>query len=466
MRDPRRPSSGEANIGSAAMARPSGRDWELGVVVVYNSATHTATVKTHRGRPLQNVPQLKPSSGSYDHLAVGTTVAVGWNLGFPVIMGCIEDVGLPQAAIPSTSLTGVTGVGSEDPTQTTRGTNNYRPPNAPTDMGGGDWARVGTLGNHVAVLEGGVALLGSPTAQLRSIGPTGTMQTVAQRIQQLTDFGEMRVENDQGRTSFILRAGANQATETGMDEQHWTIRLDLGATGDMLNFQILEPEGKVLFRLHAGSDGRVQIYGDGGVDISSGEQGTKEHRSDVAGSRATAISGDDTSRVTGLKRTSVDQSSETSIGGDSMLAIGGSMTELSTGSRSSGIGGDNTRVIVGARTTTIGKDDKTDTDGKWSVFAKRGTLLTTNGDFTARAAGKAMLDGRQVVLGSKGSHPAPKFDVFLRDFGTFLGDLMSALANTIPLNPFAVPAIMAKLALFAAKVNMGIPYKSLKVSND
>lgn len=466
MRHPTDPLPGARNTGAAAIPRPVGQRWELGTVVEYNPATHTSTVRTNRGRPLENVPQLKQSPGAFEQLATGVSVVVSWDVGFPIIIGVIDDVGLPQTAIPSMSLTGVEGVGSTDPTQPTNGTNNYRPPFAPSDLGPNDFARVGRLGNHVAVLEGGVTLVGSPTAQVRSIGPTGTMQTIARRLEQITDWGHVRVENDQGKTSFVLRAGSNQTTETGLDEQHWTIRLDLGATGDMFDFQILEPDGKALFRMHVGSDGRVQLYGDGGVDLSSGAAGSADVRSDHAGPRALAIGGDDTVTVTGNRALTVEQSMTEVAAGDVTRSAGGTWTEFSAGNRAVATGGDATDVVAGARSTRVGEDDATEVDGEWSVLARKDVTITSKTSVLVKGGTKARVDANKVVLGTNGTHPLPKFDVFLRDFGSFLGDLQTALANAVPLNPFAVPGYMLKIALFAAKVGVGVPYKSLKVSND
>lgn len=376
MGDPLRPARGAANIGAAALARgntsPDGNpQYELGEVLAYNSATHTAVVRTHSGRPLQDVPQIKGTVGGFDHLPTGTTVVIFWGLSFPTILGCIDLVGQAQSTIPSPTLTGVEGVGDSDPTQATQGSNNYKPPGAPTDMTQGDWAQVGTFGNHVAVLEGGVSSLGSPAALIQSLGTSGTLRAVARRIQQFTDFGQLQIENDQGKTSLVLRAGSSQTTQTGLDEQHWTIRLDLGATGDVFDFMITEPEGKLLFRLHAGADGRVQIYGDGGVDLSSGPNGTAGMRHDIVGNHTTAITRDAKRTVQGSDEMLIDGSSTTTVGGNTARSTGGDVTEFAGGDRDVGVSGDETHVVAGTRTTKIGGDDDVAVDGNSTTAAKR-----------------------------------------------------------------------------------------------
>lgn len=357
------------------------------------------------------MPQIKASASGFDHIPTGTTVVISWDLGIPAIVGCMDMPRSPQPATQSPTLTGVEGVGNADPTQLTQGSNNYKPTNAPTDMGQGDWAQVGTMGNHVAVLEGGVSLLGSPSAHLQSLGTSGTMRTIARRIQQFSDFGQMRIENDQGKTSFILRAGSNQTTQTGQDEQHWTIRLDLGATGDMFDFRILEPEGAVLFRLHAGADGRVQIFGEGGVDLSSGASGTGQMRHDIAGARATTVAGDDTHVVDGASDTVVAASATYAIGRDITRSVGRNATEFIGGGRDVGVSGDETLATAGDRSTKVGGNDKTDVTGNSTIKAIRVNTI----------------DGVQVKLGSNAVQPVTRS----LDFGSKVLAPISAAATTL-----------------------------------
>ncbi len=382
-------------------------------MLAYNSATHTSIVRTHSGRPLQDVPQMKANSGSFEHFPTGTTVVLFYGLGFPVIQGCIDLVGAPQSAIPAPTITGVEGVGDSDPTQPTQGSNSYKPPNAPTDMTQGDWAHVGTLGNHVAVLEGGVTSMGSQSALVRSLGPTGTLQTIARRIQQFTDFGQLKIENDNGKVSLSLRAGGNQTAETGLDEQHWTIRLDLGATGDVFDFRITEPEGKLLFRLHAGSDGRVQLYGDGGVDLSSGPNGTGAMRHDVVGNRAAMVTGDETHATQGSMSRTIDGTSSTSITGAATHSVGGNHTQFTGGDHDVGISGDETRTVAGKRTTQIGDDAKTDVDG----------------DITEVATGTHTTDGVQIKHGQNAIEPVIKGTSFGSSVISQLASAGSALTS-------------------------------------
>lgn len=467
MRDPLH-SPGAANTGAAGLSRtaPTGTRWQHGVVVEYNSATHTSTVRTHAGQPLRDVPQMKPTGGGYDHLESGTSVVVSWDLGYPMIIGCIDFVGLQQTAITPPSLTGTEGYGDDDPTQPTTGGNSYKPPLAPIDMSPGDWAQVGTHGNHVAVMGGGMTLLGSPTAQLRSFGMSGVIQHIARSMQTLTDFGMWRTENNQGRTSFVLRAGSTQATETGLDEQNWTIRIDLGAAGDIFDFVITEPKGKTLFRLHAGADGRVQLYGDGGVDISSGAGGTAETRHDVSGTQRTSVVGDDHTAVHGGKTNTVDGDRRSEIGGTDTVITGGDRVRSTGGSRAESVGGDSVQVVTGASQVKIGDAVNLDIGDKATAHVDKNLDVTSGGSIDVKASGKMGIDGSKISLGPNGRHPLPVFDTYLRDHAEFMTHLVTAIGALVPSNPIALATQLALMQKFIILTTQGFPYESTKVVND
>ncbi len=419
--DPFAVSKMESNLGAGALDRGRQPRWELADVYVYNAATHTCEVKTHSGRPLVDVPQIKQGANDFELLRTGQTVVITYDLGFPAILGCI-DLGGTADELPRPSITNIHNVGENNPYLPTKGTASSKPPNAPTDLTGGDWARVGTLNNHLAVLEGGVTSLGSATALVRSLGVQGVLQLIAKSMQTFTDFGEWRVENDQGRTSFILRAGANQTTQTGVDEQHWTIRLDIGATGDLFNFEITDPDGRSVFKFHIGPDGAIEIYGDGGVDLSSGANGTARTLQDIAGARDVQTGGSDTAIIGGDRIRSVTGLSQEDVGTDKITTISGQRAQHVNSDEALSVGGDRLEVIAGgAPHNALPGDIAIDTrilNGGWKIdignpahganITARAAyhLRTSLGDITLEA-GAAMqlkaarvldIDGREIHL--------------------------------------------------------------------
>lgn len=346
MQDPLGVEPLSSNIGAGALDRGRAPRWELADVYVYNAATHTCEVKTHSGRPLNDVPQIKQGANDFELLSTGQTVVISYDLGFPAIVGCI-DIGSVSDNLPRPSITNVESMGEANPYLPTRGTATCKPPNAPTDLTGGDWARVGTFGNHLALLEGGVASFGSATALVRSLGIQGVLQIFAQTMHTITDFGEWRIENNRGGTSFILEAGANQSTQTGVDEKHWTILLSLGVEGDLFDFQITEPDGRSVFTFHVSGDGRVTIYGDGGVDISSGASGTRRLLQNIVGDRAVEVTEHDVTAIGGNRVRSVTGASEEDVGTDKSTTIGGQCSRLVNSDEVVSVGGNRLEVIAG-----------------------------------------------------------------------------------------------------------------------
>jgi hypothetical protein len=482
--DPLNPGKRAANRGAAALERGRAPRWELAEVLSFNTATHTSVIRTHSGRPLRDVPQLRTGPGAFEHLETGTTVVVSYDLGFPAIIGCISMVGPGTGPVSPADVTGVSGAGDDNPLVPTRGTNNYKPPYAPVDMAQGDWVRVGTMGNHIGVLEGGVSSMGSPTALVRSLGLAGVLQLVSRTMQTYTDFGQWRVENDQGRTSFVLRAGADQSTQTGADEQHWTIRLDVGATGDLFNFRITEPDGRTVFRMHVSGDGRVQIYGDGGVDISSGPGADATTAHDIDGKRAVRISGTDTLETGETRTTKIGQADQTTVGTDKTTVVGASEARFVNNDLTTSVGGKKTEIVVGGADTRI-------VNGAWKLHvgdpADGATPATSSsldlktglgdinaasgGAMTLRAKQTATLEGPHVKLGERAKHPLPKFDDFQKELAKFLSRLLSVLqAGTVggsgAQRLAALDAALPMLRAFVQKVAGKTTFQSNKVKNE
>lgn len=483
--DPLDPGSRAAKMGEA-LARGGAPNWEFADVLEYNVATHTATVRTHTGRPLQGVPQLRQGSGGCALLAPGTTVAVSWDLGMPVIVGCLALPGKNDGIATPVTVTGVSVGGDYDPTQATEGVNNHKSPSAPVDLSAGDWVQTGSGGNHVGVLEGGVTSMGAPTALLRSLGLEGILQSISRTSQTFNDFGQWRVVNDRGRTSFILRAGANRTTQSGPDEEHWTIRLDVGATGDLFNFEVTEPTGQRLFRFHVSADGKLEIYGSAGVDISSGPRKGGMAQHDVDGNRATAISGTEVLTVEGGRTTRVAQGDTLTVATDKTSAVGGSEMRFVNNALTESVGGKKTDVLAeGAETRVLNKSWVVDI-GNPAKGARPGStagfeLRTTKGNVDVSAGSRLNLHADSVATVSGSvvhvngqQHPLPKFDEFQRELAQFLATLVNVLNvgattafpySVVSPGLIALPAALPSLQNFISKVAAGAPFQSTKARN-
>jgi hypothetical protein len=492
------------NLGAGALARGRDARWELAEVIMYHSATHSVDVRTVSGRPLKDVPQLRPGPNDFEHLKTGTTVILSYDLGFtPIIIGTINLPGTTDTVGTPTDITGVAGIGSDNPLQPSAGANNFKPPNAPNDLTQGDWARIGTMGNYVAVLEGSVSAIGAPTAQVRSLGLQGLLQLIGQRIHTITDFGEWKTTNNQGRTSFQLRAGSNQTTQTGLDEQHWTFNLDMGATGDLFRFEITTPDGSTLFRLSVGPEGQTQIFGGGGVDISSGDEGDAETVHDIEGDEEVTVGGDSVKQVDGDCTLHVTGAGTDNIGTDKIVAVGNDAETAINRNEITNVGGNRTEIIAGgdpklAKPGNVALSTSV-LNGGWmidigdpskgaNISAQAGYALQTSlGDISFDSGGRysvqakqqidiksqttTNIDGQQVWVGGS-LHPAPIWDTYLSDHMLTMSAILAALSSNTPpgggaplLGAAAAIPIITQFITKLSASSAGPPYSSTKVKN-
>ena len=480
-------------LGNAGIQRgASNARWELGVVTAYHAATHSVDVHTiGHGRDLSDVAQIKANTGSYDLLEVGTTVVVSWDLGFmPLIVGVLDIVGQQLDPLGNTSITGTQNSGVDDPLQPTQGGSNYRPTNAPPDLMGGDRALLGDYGHGVSVLKGGISHLGCPTAHVRSLGLSGLLEFFGQKMRAVSDWGIWDITNEAGKTSFRLRAGSDQATETGYDEEHWTIALDLGATGDVFNFEIMTPEGQSLFRFFVDASGHFQIYGAGGGDISSGPDAggvVQDHQGD----HTVSIGGNATETISGNAVKTIDKKVTESVGTDKSTVIGNDESRMINRNRTLNVGGLATEVVAGgsaqdAKSSTIAKNvvllnggyviDIGDPAKGANVSAKAGFALKTamgdvtidsGGALTMKAKQVAQLDGSQVKFGN-GDYALPKWPTFRQDLYQFLTLLIVTLQST-SLDPGLMAGVAANVAqfqMFTQKLANSGSYDSSKSSTE
>lgn len=492
--DPLAPDAATRQTGGAGMWRGAqSARLELGQVILYHAATHSADVRTlgRGGRTLPSVPQKRVSPNDHALLEPGTLVVINWDLGFmPIIDGVITIVGPQLEALGDTSALGVSGYGVEDPVQPVEGNSNYRPANAPPDLMAGDYAKQGDRGQLIALLRGGLAMLGSPTSSIESYGLSGLLRLIGQRLQTVTDFGQWDTLSQDGKTSFRLRAGSDVSTETGYAEEKWTIRFDLGATGDILNLELTNPEGQVLFGFRVSADGHWQTYSAAGSDHMTGASAfgaAEEHL------------GDKTARIGGNEARTVD--------GNAKRAVGGSLGEDVAGNRSDTVGNDYTQVIN--RNATVNVAGKTvqvfaggsaaeatpgsnalETsliNGGWLIDIgdpKKGanisaqaafTLRTQMGDITLESGANATVKARQtatveglkVKLGENAQYALPIWPTFRQDLFQFLTILIPSLMTDIAVaKPLQLTAQQANLQKFISQLASPGVYDSKKVENE
>ncbi len=318
----------EAINSSGRHGGPGDRDkrGELGTVIDYQSDTYTATVRTNRGRTLTGVPRMRSSPGDIASLTPGTEVLLNYDYGAPFIMGILASPAGKQQDGTRFSVTDVEGYGGQGLNKNENtAVGNYRLAAEPDDTMPGDWVHVGDEGNSIGVLSGGVNVIKSGAlSQVRTHLLNDLVEVICRNYRHISDMGEFTVQNNNGRIGMRFRGGSDQQTEAGPDEENWTIKFDLGAEGDMLNFELCTPLGQTIFKLHVDADGRCELYGLNGVSINSGQQngGTSSEENTgnkirtVGENQTTTIGGTETKTVGNNAKTTVYNDIETSAGND------------------------------------------------------------------------------------------------------------------------------------------------------
>lgn len=321
--------------------------WETGIVRDYKAATRTYTVQLASGRQPLEMPRLVRDPGDTSIIPRDTWVVVHDELGFPVIDAILPQAPTRPVELAPNRVSEVRGVGGEDPVfEVPNDAANFRQPNDPVDVVAGDRVIAGPEGNLLAVLAGGSNVMkSSPFAQVRTHGLTDMVEIISKVYRHITAMGDMRIVNDGGKTSLIWRAGSDQETENGAGEENWTIRLDVGATGDLFNFEVTTPHGNTLAKIHMSADGRVEILGVKGVDITSGGEG--ETREDLAGSKRTRVGGDLTQETKGNRSEVVGGESRTQVSKGHTTVVGGARSQMVNGDELSYVGGKQVTKIQG-----------------------------------------------------------------------------------------------------------------------
>lgn len=347
---------------------PTGALAEFGTVVSVDAQNYAYTVRTMGGRPLPAMPRKRSSPSDVSILPVGCTVVVRYDLGAPYIDGVLDmpasrplDDGIPTTGIDSPSTGPAQG--------------NFRANGEPSDLLPGDHVLSNASGARVGVLEGGIALLrAGGLSQIRAHILKDLVEIISRNYRHITDMGELKIENTDGRVNLSFRGATDQESEAGANEQNWTIRLDLGAVGDLFNFELTTPQGQLLFRMHVDSDGRCTIFGLDGVVLQSGAR--------TGQGAVTEQGGDASSIVRGAQNTTVD----------------GDVTEV--------FGANHNATVMANRVASVGNDDVTAAARDWGVSAGRDVSLTA-----AKAMTTQVLDGDSVTKVGQPTKPKGRYQV-------------------------------------------------------
>lgn len=328
-------------MGSAAMHMS-----ELATVIEASPQTYTYRVKTNSGRPLGNLVRKRTHPADVSMYPIGTTVIVRYDLPIPYIDGVLD---LPMHGGASGAGVSVTGTTSGAVTAAGAFTDgaNGRALSEPTDLIPGDYVMSHPSGSRVGALEGSVGVLvGSLLAQVRAFGLGDLVEIISRNYRHVTDFGVFEVKNRHGKIGLSFRGGTDQLTEAGNGEEHWTVRFDVGAEADLLDFRLTTPTGENLFHLHIDGDGRCNVYAADGIVTRSGSSSPEPVVTETASN----------------------------------------VTER--------IGGAHVHEVGGARTQRTGQDARHEVGGTWDLAAVADAVLSAGRDVAIGAARRLVLDAQ------------------------------------------------------------------------
>jgi hypothetical protein len=356
--NPLLPSAGAVARGEGALATPAAQRRERGFVVSVDANSHVYRVKLNTGPILDGVPRIRAYPGDLGLLQIGQPVRVDWGLGSPYIDGILPlETARPSNDQPE-GITDATGHGGQDPVLNRNMGRTARAAGEPNDILPGDQAFLGPDGAAVGALQGRVALLrGSNLAKIVAHGADDKVDIFAGLLRVLTWMGESNYVNDEGKTSFTWQGGADQLTQSGPDEEKYTVRLAVGHLGNMLRLEITTPDGQPLFRFHVDPNGRCELYSRGGLNQQSGSSDGQLHPVRFHGTRSVEIEGTDLQRVSGEAESTYEAGVSTTVSLDDTKTVGQDYTRTINRNLNIQVGGVANYLVHGPAKTTVTSGD-------------------------------------------------------------------------------------------------------------
>lgn len=355
---------------------------ELGTIVDVLADRYVYRVKTDSGRSLE-MGRKRSHPSDVSLLPIGTSVLVKYDLPFPYIDGVLDIPATDAGASAAVPVTGAVGFGGQGVSAGTGSGSNYRAANEPDDLIPGDSVHAHSSGSRVGALEGGLAVLvGSLLAQVRAHGLGDLVEIISRNFRHVTDFGVFEVKNKGGKVGLSFRGGTDQLTETGSDEERWTVRFDIGADADLLDFRLTTPTGENLFHVHVDGDGRCNVYAADGIVTRSGSASVETAITETAGSVEDRVGADRASYVGGSRSDSTGLDARHDVGGSlEMLAavdlIAGAARDLS--------------LSAGRRAVVDAQGDASSQDPAFELRARNGNMVFRAGH-APRPQGKIRME--------------------------------------------------------------------------
>lgn len=393
---------------------PTGK--AFGSILEYDESSDTYTVSTEgnkrvagdSGRRIPGIPRKKSYPGEHVVLSASTAVIVDFTLGFPYIDGVLDKDAVARLEAPDVAPDFTAMDVGEGSTPTgTSGT--FRSAMTPKGMLPGDVCLVNPDGSYLATKRGKFAqLYGSENAQVMCLGQHNLVRTICENFEHFSSFGELKIENKNGRHTLSLRGSADQLNEKGQP----TFHLDIGDEGRIFSMKVTSPDAsKTYAEIKISPDGYVEIFGEKGVNITG------------AGERRENIGGNVVRRIQGEKREW--------IGNNKTLNVAGDVTQAVQNVATTTVGVDSNK--------TIGRHDLKSVGGQQNITILGGTpadALPTN-----NAAELRCVNGSYVIMVGNPKDSAipsaiPGYKVYVYNGAVILGSdpKQPGVVSTVSLN--------------------------------
>ena len=377
--DPLLPSNMADPRGPGPLTKGNGGHLERGTVISVDAGNHVYYVALNSGRAM-HMSRIRSHPGDMVLLPIRTQVIVTWALGLPYIMGVLPSEVAADTTETPQAITDVPGHGGQDPVLQRNMGAVARAPTEPNDILPGDVNGMSPDGAAVSALHGKVAQLrGGPMAKVQTFGETDRVKIVTGIFDFISWMGEAKIINNGGKTSYVWRGGTDQITQTGPDEEKYTIWLDVGHTGDVILLQVKNRQKQVVFRFHVSASGACEIFAAGGMNQHGGGAASDVNPTRIHGSRETEVAGASVERVSGNSTHTCEGTHRRNISGDDNRNIGGGQSIYVTSDHQLQVSGNSDETIAGTKTVTgiEGITHEVLADGTYAVNTQAGNVTFT-----------------------------------------------------------------------------------------
>ena len=296
---------------------------ERATIIRVNPNTLTCDVETEtRGRLVGlAVPGLQqdPSGGGGEVRIprIGQSVLVMQGLGTPVIIQSLP-ISSSQSTSRATSFSlGPTSTVSASAAFPSTGTSNYLG-RLPAGLHPGDWVRMGNQGQHIALLDEGVAILqASPWAHILATREGDTLDVGGRNLRLHTGLGTVECTDSGGKQALLAQFGTDQKIETGFGTNNWPFTFKVGGSAEgAIDFILKGRDGTDKYRTVTGYDGEYS-------KVAAGVQ-TRTYAGAYifeSGARQTTVRGTDIFAITGTQTGVVGGSQEITVSQNQLLNV-------------------------------------------------------------------------------------------------------------------------------------------------